>query len=138
MCKLKEEFGLFAIKRLWLASGLVNKVCNETVRNLWKNKGWKFVHSRKTELLKRKNLKERLTFPRKIKIFQKSILTEEIWFYLDWADYQHKHNLFDKAKSVKSMTWRQQSEGLDYLCAAKGSHNGSGERIAHFTVATSF
>ena len=32
--KLREEFGLFAIKRLRLVFGLGNKVCNETVRNL--------------------------------------------------------------------------------------------------------
>ena len=36
------------------------------------------------------------------------------------------------------MTWRQQSEGLDPLCAAKGSHTGSGWGTAHFIVAISF
>ena len=36
------------------------------------------------------------------------------------------------------MIWRQRSEGLDPLCTARGSHTGSGGRIAHFIVATSF
>ena len=36
------------------------------------------------------------------------------------------------------MTWRQRSEGLDPLCTGKGSHTGSGGRIAHFIVAISF
>ena len=36
------------------------------------------------------------------------------------------------------MTWRQRNEGFDPLCTAKGSHTGSGGRIAHFIVAISF
>ena len=36
------------------------------------------------------------------------------------------------------MTWGQQSEGLDPLCTTKGSHTGSGGRIAHFIAAISF
>ena len=35
------------------------------------------------------------------------------------------------------MTWWQQSERLDPLCAPKGSHSGSGGRIAHFVVVIS-
>ena len=63
--------------------GLGNKICDETVRNLLKKKGY-------------------------------------------------------KAKSVKSMTLGQRSEGLDPLCTAKGSHSGSGGKTAHFIVALSF
>ena len=137
--KLTEEFGSFAIKRLRLVSGIGNKVCDKTVRNLLKKKGYKFLHSRKKGLLKPKDLKERLQFFRKIKgIFKKNIWTEGISFYLDGGGYQHKYKLFDEAKSFKSMTWRQRNEGLDPLCTAKGSHTGSGGRIAHFIVAISF
>ena len=42
------------------------------------------------------------------------------------------------AKSVKRMTWRQQTEGLDALCTPKGSHIETSGRIAHFIVAISF
>ena len=69
--KLRKEFGSFAIKRQRLVSGLDNKVCNETVRNSLKKKGYKFLHSRKKELLKLKDLKERLKFSRKIKVIFK-------------------------------------------------------------------
>ena len=48
ICKLREEFGSF-IKRLQLISGLDNKVCCETVRNLLKKKRYRFHHSRKKE-----------------------------------------------------------------------------------------
>ena len=37
--KLRDESGSFAIKRLRLVSGLGDKVCDETVRNLFKRKG---------------------------------------------------------------------------------------------------
>ena len=84
-------------------------------------------------------MKERLKFSRKIKgIFKKNIWTEGISFYLDEVGYQHKYNSFDEAKSVKSMTWWQRSEGLDPLCTANGSYTGSGGRIAHFIVALCF
>ena len=60
--RLREEFWLFAIKRLRLVSGRGNKVCDETVRKLVKEKGCKFLHSRKKGLLKPEDLKERITF----------------------------------------------------------------------------
>ena len=122
-----------------MVSGRGNKGCDETVRNLLKKKGYKFLYSRKKVLLKPKDLKERLKFSRKIKgILKKNIWTEGISFYLNGVSYQHKYNTFDEAKSVKSITWRQRSEGLDPLCTAKDSYTGSGGRIAHFIVAISF
>ena len=103
-----------------MVSGLGNKACDETVRNLLKNKGCRFLHSRKKGLLKPKDLKETLNFSRKIKgILKKNIWTEVISFYLDGVGYQHKYNPFDEGKSVKSMIWRQRSEDLDSLCTAK-------------------
>ena len=57
---------------------------------------------------------------------------------MDGVGYQHKYKPFDEAKSLKSMTLRKRSEGLDPLYTAKGSHTGSGGRIAHFIVAISF
>ena len=57
----------------------VMKVYGETVTNLLNKKGNKFLHSSKKELLKPKDLKEKLKFSRKIKgIFKKNIRTEEI------------------------------------------------------------
>ena len=119
-----------------MVSGLSNNVCDD---DDLKKKGYKFLHSRKKGLLKPKNLKERLKSFRKIKgIFKKNIWTEGISFYLNGVGYQHKYSPFDEAKSVKRMTWRQRSEGLDPPCIVKGSHTGSGGRMAHFIVAISF
>ena len=36
------------------------------------------------------------------------------------------------------MAWRKKSEGLDLNCTAKGSHVGSGGRVAHFFVAIAY
>ena len=84
-------------------------------------------------------MKGRLKFSWKIKgIFKKNIWTEGISFYLDGVAYQHKYNPVDEARSVKIMTWRQRSEGLDPLCTTKGSHSGSGRRMTDFIVAISF
>ena len=122
-----------------MVSGLCNEVCDETVRNLLKKKGYEFLHTRKEGLLKPKDLKKRLKFSRSIKeISKKNIWTEGISFYLDGLCYQLKCNPFDEAKSVESMTWQQRSDGLYPLCTAKHSHTGSGGRILHFIVAISF
>ena len=79
-------------------------------------------------------MKKRLKFSREIKgIFKKNIWTERIPFYRVGYQRKHKH----AAKPVKYMTSRQQSEGLYPLYTGKGSHTGSGGRIAHFIVAMS-
>ena len=84
-------------------------------------------------------MKGRLKFSRKIKgIFNQNITTDGISSYLDGVDYQQKCNPFDDARLVKGITWPQRGEGSDSLCTAKGSHTGSGGRIAHLIVAMSF
>ena len=76
----REESVPFAIKRLRLVSGIGNKVCNETIRNLLKRRGTNFFILEKG-LIKPKDFNERLKFSRKIKgIFKKNIWTEEMSF----------------------------------------------------------
>ena len=36
------------------------------------------------------------------------------------------------------MAWKKKGEGLDLICTSKGSHVGSGSRVAHFLVAIAF
>ena len=59
-------------------------------------------------------------------------------FYLDAAGFQHKYNPFDEARSTKTMAWRKRDEGLERNCTAKGSHVGSGGKVAHFMVAIAY
>ena len=50
-----------------MVSGLGNKVCDESVKNVLKKKGHIFLHPRNKGLLKPKDFKERLKFSREIK-----------------------------------------------------------------------
>ena len=101
--QLRGKFGSFAIKKLLLVFVLGNEVCDETVSNLSKKKGYKFLHSREKGLLKPKDLKERLKFLEKIKMmFKENTRADQISFYLDRVGYQHNCNSFYEVKSVKS------------------------------------
>jgi len=101
-----------------------------------KANGYQYLHSRKKGLLKKKDLRKRYLFAKKVvRITNIDIWTKGISFYLDGVGFQHKYNPLDEARSTKAMAWRRRDEGLDPLCTAKGSHVGSGGRVAHFIVA---
>lgn len=137
--KLRESVGSFTTKRLKVAAGISKRVCDETVRRTLKDAGYKYYHSRKKGLLKKKDLHDRMKFSKKVvKLVHENIWTEGIAFYFDGASFQHKYNPFDEARSTRTMAWRKKSEGLDLNCTAKGSHVGSGGRVAHFLVAISY
>ena len=70
-----------------MVSGLCNKVCDETVRNLLKKKGYEFLHTRKEGLLKPKDLKERLNFSRSIKEISKKNIWTEREYHSIWMEY---------------------------------------------------
>lgn len=137
--KLRESVGSFTTKRLRVTSGIGNRVCDETIRRTLKENKYGYYHSRKKGILKRDDLKERLKFAKKVKrIVNENIWTEGIAFYLDGVGFQHKYNPFDEAKSTRTMAWRRRGEGLELNCTAKGSHVGSGGRVAHFLVAIAY
>ena len=135
--RLRESVGSFTTKRLKVATGIGDRVCDETVRRALKDADYGYYHSRKKGLLKANDLRERLKFSKKVKklMDEKTFWTEGIAFYFDGASFQHKYNPSDEARSTRTMAWRKKSEGLDLHCTAKGSHVGSGGRVAHFLVA---
>ena len=136
---LRETVGSFTTKRLRVTAGIGNQVCDKTIRRVLRSAGYGFYHSRKKGLLKKKDLKDRLQFARKVKrLLSKKFWTEGISFYLDAAGFLHKYNPFDEAQSTKTMAWRRRDEGLDPHYTAKGSHVGSGGRVAHFMVAIGY
>ena len=136
---LRETTGYFAIKTLRTAAGIRTDVSDETVRRALRSMGYSFLHSRKKGLLKPGDLKKRLQYARKVKrILSKEIWTKGIAFYLDGVGFQHKYNPFEEAISSKTMAWRKRNEGLSQHCTAKGSHVGSGGRVAHFMVAIAY
>ena len=137
--RLRESVGSFTTKRLRVAAGIGKRVCDETVRRTLKGADYGYYHSRKKGLLKKKDLRDRIKFSKKVKkVMAENIWTEGVAFYFDGASFQHKYNPFDEARSTRTMAWRKKNEGLDINCTAKGSHVGSGGRVAHFLVAIAY
>ena len=109
---------------------------DEIVRRVLRGASYQFLHSRKKDLSKKDDLKKRLKFACKVT----KMLTDKSWeegisFYIDAAEFQHKYNPHDKAWALQTMVWRLKNEGLHPHCFVKGSHVGSGGRVAHFIVA---
>ena len=110
-----------------------NKVSHQTVQRLLHREGYRYFHSSKKGLLTEKDLQQRLKFAHKVPcLLPKSFWRRRVALHLDGASFQHKYNLHDEAKSMKTMTWHRQDEGLLPGCTAKSSHCGSGGRVARF------
>lgn len=137
--KLRESVGSFTVKKIRVAAGIRLDVSDETVRRVLKSAGYRYYHSRKKGLLTKKDLLLRLQFARKVKRrLSHSFWKEGIGFYLDGAGFAHKYNPCDEARSTKTMAWRRRNEGLKPGCTAKGSHVGTGGKVAHFMVAMAY
>ena len=133
---LRKEYGGFNIRRVKVAAGVSQGVCDETIRKVFRDAGFKYCHSRKKGVLQRKDVKARLEFARKVKrLVADSLWTEGIAFYLDGVGFAHKYNPFDQARTPTTMAWRKQDDGLSFERTARGSHEGTGGRVAHFICA---
>ena len=133
--KLRQTTVSFTVKRLSHATGTASKVSHQTVRRLLHRQGYRYFHSRKKELLTKKDLQRRLKFAHKVRrLLPESFRRRGMAFYFDGAGYQHMYNPHNKAKSTKTMAWHRQDEGLLPGCTAKGSHCGSGGPVARFFV----
>ena len=137
--KLRQSHGHYTTKRVALNAGVKTKVCDETVRRVFRKAGLKYTHSRKKGVLKRTDLRHRLNFARKVR----SIAQNELWkhgiaFYLDGVGFTHKVNPMDQAKSPHTMAWRRPSDGLSFGRTARGSNEGTGGSVAHFICAMAY
>lgn len=59
----------------------------------------------------------------------------------EWHDvvsFIHKYNPCDQARAPRTMAWRRPNEGLKFKCTAKGSHEGTGGKVAHFFAAVAY
>ena len=68
---------------------------------------------------------------------------ERLWtggvgFYFNGASFTHKMNPFDQTRAPRTMVWRKPGQGLDFGFTAKGSHEGTGESVAHIVVAIAY
>jgi hypothetical protein len=137
--RLRETEGHFTSKRVKLLAGVDENISVETVRRVFRRSGLRYCHSRKKGVLKRTDLRHRLNFARKVKrLSQEDLWKNGIGFYLDGVGFTHKTNPMDQAKSPQTMTWRRPSDGLTFERTAKGSHEGTGGRVAHFMCAMAY
>ena len=137
---LRRQEGSFSVKRLMVEAGIdARTVSSKTVRRLLHRRGYKYIQARRKGILTEADHERRLKFARRIKCHYTSALwTKQVAFYLDGVSFVHEYNPADQAQSTQGRIWRKPEEGLSILCTAKGSHCGSGGRMAKFMVAISF
>ena len=134
--KLRNKYGHFTSRRLKLEAGIPNFVSVECVCRVLRREKMKYTHSRKKGVLKRSDLKLRCAFAKKVKLLlDPKIWTEGIAFYLGGTGFTHKYSPLDQARSPPTMTWRRPADGLSFQRTTKGSHEGTGGKVAHFLLA---
>jgi transposase len=137
--KLRKSQGHFTVKRVKAALGINEKVCDESIRRVFRKAGMRYTHSRKKGILKRTDLPKRLKFARTCKkLNQEQLWKTGISFYFDGVGFAHKYNPFDQARAPKSMAWRRPQDGLSFSRTARGSHEGTGGRVVHFMCAMAY
>ena len=138
--KLRKSDGKFTIKRLMQKAGVdIARVSTKTVQRFLHREGYQYLHARQKGLLTETDLVKRLKFARKMKRdHSTNFWTENISFYLDGVSFVHKYNPADQARAPSGRIWRKQQEGLAFGCTAKGSHCGTGGRVARFMIALSY
>ena len=133
---LRDSVGHFTSRHVRVSAGVECRVSDETVRRVLRSSGLRYRHARKKGLLTQKDLKVRLAFARKVRRkLNPNIWTHGICFYLDGVSFTHKYNPSDQARAPKTTAWRRRNEGLKYKCTTKGSHEGTGGKVAHFIAA---
>ena len=111
----------------------------KTLRRLVHRHGYKYIQACRKGILTVADQERRLKFARGIKReYTSSLWTEQVAFYLDGVSFIHKHKPANQARSTQGRIWRKRVEGLSIGCTAKGSHCGSGGRMAKFMVAISY
>ena len=137
---LRRQEGSFTVKRLMLEAGIdAITVSCKTVRRLLHKHGYKYIQARWKGILTVADLDRRLKFPCGIRReYTSSPWTEQVAFYLDGVSFVHRYKPANQAQSTQGRIWRKPEEGLSIGCTAKGSHCGSGGRMAKSTVAISY
>ena len=137
---LRRQEGSFTVKRLMLEAGIdATTVSCKTVRRLLHRHGYKYIQARRKGILTLADHESRLKFARGIRReYSSSLWTEQVAFYLDGVSFVHKYKPADQARSTQGRIWRKPGEGLSIGCKTKGSHCGSGGRMAKFMVAITY
>ena len=65
---------------------------------------------------------------------KENLWKDGITFYLDGVGLQHRYKPYDEVQLNKTMAWWKFDEDLKPNCTTKGSHVGSGRKVANFRV----
>ena len=132
---LRTEEGNFSAARIMERPGIDNsEVSVRTVTRFLNEKGYYHFQARKKGLLKRDDLKTRLSFAKWCKRdLPENFWTEHLSFFLDGTGFAHKSNPCEQA-----CTWRKISEGLALGCTSKGRKEGTGGKVLKLVVAISY
>ena len=105
----------------------------KAVRCLLHRHHYKYIQAHQKGILTLADHESRLKFAHGIKHeYSSSLWTEQVAFYLDGVSFVHKYKPANQARSMQGRIWRKPEEGLSIGCTTKGSHCGSGGRMARF------
>ena len=136
---LQEEMGNFCVKRAMVKAGIPPSISGETVWRVLRKAGLKWARVQRKGVLTKNDLKLRLKFPRKVRRKLPANFWEEgVGFYLDGASFTHKMNPFDQTRAPRAMALKKPGQGFDFGFIGKGSHEGTGETVAHFMAAIAY
>ena len=117
-----------------MEAGIPNSVGIECVCRVLRREKMKYTLPKE-----RSDLKLRCAFAKKVKwLLDPKIWTEGIAFYLDGTGFTRKYNPLDQARSPPTMSWRRPADGLPFQHTVKGSHEGTGGKVARFLVAIAY
>ena len=121
---LRTEEGKFCTARIMKQAGINNsEVSVRTVTRFLNEKGYYYLQARKKGLLKRVDLKKRLSFAKWCKKdLPENFWTQHLSFFLDGTGFAHKSNPCEQALG----------------CTSKGRKEGTGSKVLKLMVAISY
>ena len=137
---LRNEEGSYSASRIMEQAGITQaEVSVRTVTRFLNETGYFYLQARKKGLLRKSDLKKRLSFARSCKVkYPQNFWTEHVSFFLDGTGFVHKTNPCEQAHAPKARTWRKKSEGLALGCTSKGRKEGTGGKMLKLMIAISY
>ena len=135
----KQVRGAFTLNDIRHAAGVPNNVSDSTLRRVLHRSGYKYRPSARKGVLSEADARARLKFAKNAhRTLRKDFWCEDICFYLDGTAFVYKRNPCAYAMNWTSMTYRKQSERLSLSCTGRGTHEGTGGKVAKFIVCITY
>lgn len=137
---LRRTRGNFTAKDIMVECGMTEEdISVRSVQRFLNQQGYRFLQARKKGLMKRTDLRQRVTFARDIrKHHGRNFWKQDVMFYFDGTGFAHKVHPQEQATAPRGRIWRKSSEGLALDCTAKGMKVGTGGRVLRLFVAISY